>query len=137
MEQLCSASDTTSLATCGKTLLKVNMGGTAIGTGICANPEFGAVCVAALSQISGFEFQLAGDLIEASSCVDAMVRSVHPVAVARAFSCRGTCVFLPWHLRPLAVPRVGTGAYATAAGAGSLTFDRLIGLRGISCSRPP
>lgn len=55
-----------------KGLLSVNMGGTAIGTGICANPDFSDECVAELSKVTGFDFSLADDLIEASSSVDAM-----------------------------------------------------------------
>ena len=67
------AADVASVEARGAQLMKVNMGGTAIGTGICANERFGTECVAALSEISGFDFVLADDLIEASSCVDAMV----------------------------------------------------------------
>jgi aspartate ammonia-lyase len=54
-------------------LMSVNLGGTAIGTGICANPAFGVKACEELSRISGFKFELSEDLIEASSCVDAMV----------------------------------------------------------------
>ena len=57
----------------GKQLLCVNMGGTAIGTGICANSSFGQECVKSLREISGLDFHLADDLIEASSCVDGML----------------------------------------------------------------
>ena len=57
----------------GKQLLCVNMGGTAIGTGICANPSFGHECVKSLRELSGLDFHLADDLIEASSCVDGML----------------------------------------------------------------
>jgi len=52
-------------------LLSLNLGGTAIGTGICANAAFGKDAVAELSRLTGFKFTLAQDLIEASSCVDA------------------------------------------------------------------
>lgn len=55
-----------------KGLLSINMGGTAIGTGICANPQFSDECVAELGKVTGFDFSLADDLIEASSSVDAM-----------------------------------------------------------------
>ena len=66
------AKDIASVRYHGKKLLSINLGGTAIGTGICANPAFGAEATAELSRQSGMEFTLAEDLIEASSCVDGM-----------------------------------------------------------------
>lgn len=48
-------------------LEKVNLGGTAIGTGINSAPSFGAKAVRELSMISGIEFGLSSNLIEATS----------------------------------------------------------------------
>lgn len=50
-----------------KLFLEVNMGATAIGTGINSEPEYSAMCVKALADISGEPFVLAGNLIEATS----------------------------------------------------------------------
>lgn len=46
--------------------LEVNMGATAIGTGINTEPEYSEKCVTALRIISGKEFVLAGNLVEAT-----------------------------------------------------------------------
>ena len=46
--------------------LEVNMGATAIGTGINTEPGYAQACVDALRVISGKEFVLAGNLIEAT-----------------------------------------------------------------------
>ncbi len=54
-------------------LKEVNLGGTAIGTGINTDPEYARLAVAQLSQISGFEFRRASDLVEASSDMGAFV----------------------------------------------------------------
>lgn len=53
--------------------LIVNMGSTAIGTGICSEPEYSAKCVEALSQITGLEIRLAEDLVAATSDTTSMV----------------------------------------------------------------
>ena len=47
--------------------LEINMGGTAIGTGICADPRYSQACIEELRRITGLDVQLAGNLIEASS----------------------------------------------------------------------
>ena len=47
--------------------LTVNMGATAIGTGICAEPGYAEKCVEALSRITGFHFKLSADLVGATS----------------------------------------------------------------------
>lgn len=47
-------------------LLQVNMGGTAIGTGLNAPKAYSASCVRHLAQITGKEFRLARDLVEAT-----------------------------------------------------------------------
>jgi aspartate ammonia-lyase len=46
--------------------LEVNMGATAIGTGINSEPEYSSKCINALRDISGKEFVLASNLIEAT-----------------------------------------------------------------------
>ncbi len=47
--------------------LTVSMGATAIGTGICTMPDYSKECINALSEITGFKFQLASDLVGATS----------------------------------------------------------------------
>lgn len=54
-------------------LLEVNMGGTAIGTGLNAPRGFSAACVKHLAAISGKEIKLAFDLIEATQDTQAFV----------------------------------------------------------------
>lgn len=46
-------------------LLDVNLGGTAIGTGITADPRYAAIAIAELSTITGFDLRPAPDLVEA------------------------------------------------------------------------
>ena len=53
--------------------LTVNMGATAIGTGICAEPGYAEKCVAALSEITGWDIVLAPDLVGATSDTSSMV----------------------------------------------------------------
>jgi aspartate ammonia-lyase len=53
--------------------LEVNLGGTAIGTGINADPEFGPQAVAHLRRISGLEVRLAENLVEATQDTGAFV----------------------------------------------------------------
>ena len=53
--------------------LTVNMGATAIGTGICAEPGYAEKCVQAMCDITGLEFQLSGDLVGATSDTSCMV----------------------------------------------------------------
>ncbi|MBU2965356.1 aspartate ammonia-lyase [Amphritea sp. 2_MG-2023] len=54
-------------------LKEINLGGTAIGTGINTDPEYAKLAVNYLSEISGFEFKRASDLVEASSDMGAFV----------------------------------------------------------------
>ncbi|MBR9869066.1 MAG: aspartate ammonia-lyase [Oceanospirillales bacterium] len=54
-------------------LKEVNLGGTAIGTGINTDPEYARLAVNNLSEVSGFEFKRASDLVEASSDMGAFV----------------------------------------------------------------
>eukprot|EP00441_Pelagodinium_beii_P018083 CAMPEP_0197658840 /NCGR_PEP_ID=MMETSP1338-20131121/45476_1 /TAXON_ID=43686 ORGANISM="Pelagodinium beii, Strain RCC1491" /NCGR_SAMPLE_ID=MMETSP1338 /ASSEMBLY_ACC=CAM_ASM_000754 /LENGTH=496 /DNA_ID=CAMNT_0043235505 /DNA_START=44 /DNA_END=1534 /DNA_ORIENTATION=- len=53
--------------------VNTNLGGTAIGTGIAADPHFSQTVVQELRKVTGFPMVLADDLIEASSSVGAMV----------------------------------------------------------------
>ncbi|EJX10956.1 aspartate ammonia-lyase [gut metagenome] len=53
--------------------LTVNMGATAIGTGICAEPGYAEKCVAAMREITGLDFQLSADLVGATSDTSCMV----------------------------------------------------------------
>lgn len=53
--------------------LTVNMGATAIGTGICAEPGYAEKCVAALSEITGWNMSLSEDLVGATSDTSSMV----------------------------------------------------------------
>ncbi len=51
----------------GKLLTEINLGGTAIGTRVNAEPGYDTRAVAHLAEISGFDLRQASDLIEASS----------------------------------------------------------------------
>lgn len=53
--------------------LTVNMGATAIGTGICAEPGYAEKCVEALSDITGWNITLADDLVGITSDTSSMV----------------------------------------------------------------
>jgi aspartate ammonia-lyase len=54
-------------------LYELNLGGTAIGTGINADPKFGPLAIKYLSQISGFPFRPAANLIEATADMSSFV----------------------------------------------------------------
>jgi aspartate ammonia-lyase len=54
-------------------LLVVNMGATAIGTGINADPDYTPACVAALREITGWDISAARDMIEATNDTGAFV----------------------------------------------------------------
>ena len=54
-------------------LLTVNMGATAIGTGICAEPGYAEKCIASLREITGWDIRNAEDLVGATSDTSAMV----------------------------------------------------------------
>ncbi len=56
-----------------KEFLTVNMGATAIGTGICAEPEYAEYVVEALRQITGWEVELSADLVGATSDTSVMI----------------------------------------------------------------
>ena len=53
--------------------LTVNMGATAIGTGICSEPGYAEKCVEALRDITGWDVKLAGNLVAATSDTSCMV----------------------------------------------------------------
>jgi aspartate ammonia-lyase len=54
-------------------LYEINMGATAIGTGITATPGYGEKCAAHLAEITGKPMKLASDLIAATSSMQAFV----------------------------------------------------------------
>jgi len=53
--------------------LEVNMGATAIGTGINADPDYSAKCVSHLREITGFDIKLAKNLVEATQDTGAFI----------------------------------------------------------------
>lgn len=87
--------------------LTVNMGATAIGTGICAEPGYAEKCVDALSKITGFKFRLSDDLVGATSdtsCLVGYASALKRVAVKMNKICND--------LRLLASgPRCGLGEF--------------------------
>lgn len=48
-------------------LAEVNLGATAIGTGITADPRYGAAAVRHLNEVTGMDLEMAQDLVEATS----------------------------------------------------------------------
>ena len=54
--------------------LIVNMGATAIGTGICSKPGYSDACIHALRKITGWNITLADNLIEATSATSCMLQ---------------------------------------------------------------
>ena len=63
----------TSYNVCYTKLLRINLGATAIGTTVTAAPGYPELATKHLSDITGIEFILAGDLIEATSDTGAYV----------------------------------------------------------------
>ncbi len=53
--------------------LTVNMGATAIGTGICAEPGYSELCIKALRDITGWDIKIADDLVGATSDTSCLV----------------------------------------------------------------
>ena len=53
--------------------LEVNMGATAIGTGICSEPGYAEKCVKALAEITGWDITLAKDLVGVTSDTSCMI----------------------------------------------------------------
>lgn len=87
--------------------LTVNMGATAIGTGICAEPGYAEKCVRALAEITGWDIKLSGDLVGATSdtsCLVGYASALKRVAVKMNKICND--------LRLLASgPRCGLGEF--------------------------
>lgn len=54
--------------------LTVNMGATAIGTGICSKPGYSSACIKALRKVTGWNINLADNLIEATSATSCMIQ---------------------------------------------------------------
>ena len=54
--------------------LTVNMGATAIGTGICSKPGYSEACIRALRKVTGWNIRLADNLIEATSATSCMIQ---------------------------------------------------------------
>ena len=54
--------------------LTVNMGATAIGTGICSKPGYSEACIKALKKVTGWNIRLADNLIEATSATSCMIQ---------------------------------------------------------------
>ena len=54
-------------------LLCINMGATAIGTGICSEPGYSKLCTEALRKITGWNVTLAEDLVEVTSDTSTLV----------------------------------------------------------------
>lgn len=55
------------LGTMSALLTEINLGGTAVGTGINTRKGYGELAISALNELTGINFTLADDLIEASS----------------------------------------------------------------------
>lgn len=56
-----------------KQFLTVNMGATAIGTGICSQPGYSKLCVEALREITGWNIKLTKNLVEATHDTSVLV----------------------------------------------------------------
>ena len=68
-----TAEDIARLEETSRLFLEVNLGGTAIGTGINADPRYPALAVAELRRISGLELVIAPNLVEATPDTGAFV----------------------------------------------------------------
>ena len=62
------------LSMAAREFLTVNMGATAIGTGICSKPGYSEACINALRKVSGWNVNLADNLIEATSATSCMIQ---------------------------------------------------------------
>lgn len=87
--------------------LTINMGATAIGTGICAEPGYAEKCTAAIAKITGWNIRLTDDLVGATSdtsCLVGYAAAMKRVAVKMNKICND--------LRLLASgPRCGLGEF--------------------------
>jgi aspartate ammonia-lyase len=66
--------DESRLAEAAALVREINLGATAIGTGINAHPDYAALATRRLSEIAGFEFITAANLIEATQDAGAFVQ---------------------------------------------------------------
>jgi aspartate ammonia-lyase len=65
--------DITRLKESARLFLEINLGGTAIGTSICADADYPREALKALREVTGKEFVMANDLVEASSDTGALL----------------------------------------------------------------
>ncbi|MBB6275861.1 aspartate ammonia-lyase [Porphyromonas circumdentaria] len=56
-----------------KQFLTINMGATAIGTGICSEPGYAEACIKATAEITGWDIKLTKDLVGATSDTSVMI----------------------------------------------------------------
>ncbi len=68
-----TAEDIARLSETAMLFLEVNLGGTAIGTGINADPRYPEMAVGELAEITGLDFELAPNLVEATPDTGAFV----------------------------------------------------------------
>ncbi len=54
-------------------LLTINMGATAVGTGICSEPGYAELCAEAIAQLTGWQIRLAHNMVAATSDTSALV----------------------------------------------------------------
>ena len=66
--------DESRLAEAAALVREINLGATAIGTGINAHPEYAALVTQRLSEVSGFEFLVSPNLVEATQDAGAFVQ---------------------------------------------------------------
>ena len=66
--------EVTNLRNAADEFLTVNMGATAIGTGICSKPGYSEACIKALRKVTGWNITLADNLIEATSATSCMIQ---------------------------------------------------------------
>lgn len=65
--------ETENLDHAAREFLTINMGATAIGTGICAVPGYAERCTKAIAEITGWDIRLADDLVGVTSDTSCMV----------------------------------------------------------------
>ena len=65
--------ETAKLDTAAKGFLVINMGATAIGTGLTASPGYAELCTKYIREITGWKISLAKDLVEATNDTSSMV----------------------------------------------------------------
>ncbi|MEW1910911.1 aspartate ammonia-lyase [Kitasatospora sp. NPDC085895] len=65
--------DTAAIEHAARALCEINMGGTAIGTGLNAHPGFAEACTGHLARVTGIPVRTARDLVEATQGVGAFI----------------------------------------------------------------